>query len=82
MERGPSRGYYPEPTKSILVVAPRNVAREQEFFCGMGIKMVTEHRYLGGFIGDSEMEKRWLSGKVTGRTELVETLAGVSCNHL
>ena len=31
----------------------------------MGIKVVTGHIYLGGFIGDSEAEKRWLTGKVT-----------------
>ena len=27
--RGPARGYYPEATKSILVVAPGNVARAE-----------------------------------------------------
>ena len=27
LARGLSRGYYPEPTKSFLVVAPQNVAR-------------------------------------------------------
>ena len=30
--RVPPRGYFPEQTKSILVVAPRNVAQEEEFF--------------------------------------------------
>ena len=48
--RGPIRGYYPELNKSILVVALRNVTRVEEFFRGMGIKMVTGHRCLGEFI--------------------------------
>ena len=78
---GLSRGYFPEPTKSILVVAPRNVAWAGEFFKGMGIKVVTESRYLGGFIGEGEAEKSWLAGKVTGWTESVETLVGVSLKH-
>ena len=64
--RGPPRGYFPEPTNSILVVAPMNVSREEEFFHGMGLQVVTGSRYLGGFIGDEEAEKRWLSGKVEG----------------
>ena len=75
--RGPPRGYYLEPTKSILVVAPRNVAWAEEFFRGVGIKVMTGHRYLGVFIGESEAEKRWLSGKVVGCTKSVETIAGV-----
>ena len=49
--RVPPRGYFPYPTKIILVVAPRNVARTEEFFRGMGIKVVTGNRYPGGFIG-------------------------------
>ena len=48
----------------------------------MGIKVVKGHRYLLGFIGYSEAEKMWLAGKVTGLTELVETLTGVSRKHL
>ena len=48
--RGPARGYYPEPTKSILVVAPGNVARAEEHFRGLDIIVVTGHRYLGGYI--------------------------------
>ena len=49
--RGPARGYYPEPTKSILVVAERNVPRAKEYFRRMGIQVVTGIRYLGGFVG-------------------------------
>ena len=62
--RGPSRGYYPEPTKSILVVAPGNVARAKEHFWGLGIRVVTGHRYLGGFLGDMAAEREWLEKKV------------------
>ena len=47
----------------------------------MIVKVVTGHRYLGGFIGDSESEKGLLTRKVTGWTELVETLVGVSRKH-
>ena len=78
---GSSRGYFLEPTKSILVMAPRHVAWAEEFFQRMGIKVVTGQRYLGGFIGESELEKRWLAGKVAGWAESVETLAGVSRKH-
>ena len=34
--RVPPRVYFPEPTKSILVMVARNVARAEEFFRGMG----------------------------------------------
>ena len=50
--RREARGYFPEPTKSILVVAESNVPRAKEYFRGMGIKVVTGHRYLGGFMGE------------------------------
>ena len=50
--RGLPRGYFPEPTKIILVMAPRNVPRAEKFFRGMGVKIVTGSRYLRGFVGD------------------------------
>ena len=54
--QGPARGYDPEPTKSILVVDLGNVSRAEEHFRGLGIRVVTNHRYLGGFIGDAAAE--------------------------
>ena len=65
---GPSRGYYPELTKSILVVVPGNVAQAEEHFQGLGIRVVTRHRYLGGYIGDKEAEGRCLAEKIKGWT--------------
>ena len=54
--QGPPWGYSPELTKGILVVAPRNVAREEELFMGMGMTVVNGSHYIGGFIGDMEAE--------------------------
>ena len=61
-----------EPTKSILVVALRNVARVEEFFRGMGIKIVNGSRYPGGFVRDKTAEDSCLAEKVQGCTELVK----------
>ena len=66
-----------EPTKSILVVAPHNVSREDEFFMTMGMNVVTRIRSLGNFIGDREAEDIWLAKKVQGREKSVKTLSGV-----
>ena len=52
--RGPPRGYFQDPTKSILVVAPHNVTISKELFQGMFMTVVTGSRYLSGFIGDKE----------------------------
>ena len=80
-EWGPPRGYNTEPTKIIFVVAPRNVVWADEFFPWMVIQVVTGHQYLGGFIGDREVEKSWLYGNIIGWEESVETLTGVSRKH-
>ena len=80
-ERGSPWGYLLEPTESILAVATRNVARAEEFFCGMGIKIVTVSRYLGGFVGYRAAEDSWLAEKVQGWTEAVKNLPGVARNH-
>ena len=64
--RGPARGYYPEPTKNILVVALGNVARAKEHFREIGIWVVTGHRYLGVFLGDVSAERDWLGNKMQG----------------
>ena len=79
--QGPARGYYLGPNKSILVVAPGNVARAKENFRGLGIRVVTGHQYLGSFLGDVSAEREWLGKKIQGWKESVAILAGVSLKH-
>ena len=76
--RWPPREYFPDPTKSILVVAPRNVPREEELFRGMGENTVTGSRYLGVFVGDGAAEESWIDEKVEGLAESMRTLLEVS----
>ena len=79
--RGVPRGSFLEPTKNILVVAPRNVARADEFFREMGMTLVTGTRYLGGLIGDREAKDKWLSEKMQGWAESAKIISGVACKH-
>ena len=78
---GPARGYFPDPTKSILVVLEKNVPRAKEYFRGMGIQVVTGSRYIGGYVGERETEGQWVQEKVEGWREYVSTLAGVARKH-
>ena len=54
---GPHFGYFPEPSKCFLVVAPSQLSLANDIFGPLGIQIVTGHRFLGGFIGD--LDERW-----------------------
>ena len=62
-------------------MAPGNVSWEEEHFRGIGIRVVTGHRYLGGYIGDGEAERIWLKENIKGWTESVNILSGVAQKH-
>ena len=49
-EREPSFGYFPERSKSFLVVDDKQLFRATEAFSGLGINMVCSQRLLGGVI--------------------------------
>ena len=58
--QGLGRRYYPEPSKSILIVHPENLKDGKEFGPRHGFKVCTGARYLGGYIGDNESKSDWL----------------------
>jgi len=51
---------YPNPTKCCLVVGRAFVSQAMVLFADLGIKIVTSHHFLGGFIGDS-IQRRFRS---------------------
>ena len=69
MKHGPSYGYFPEPTKSYLVVDKKFTVQASKIFDQLGIKVVHSRRFLGGVIGDkpgksafvSDLTKKWVS---------------------
>jgi hypothetical protein len=81
-KHGPSYGFFPEPSKSILIVTPENkAAAESAFFADKGFTIVTGHRYLGSFIGDDADLDNWLSKKASAWELAVKDLATVATRY-
>ena len=79
--RGPPRRYFLEPTKSILVLSPRNVPRAESFFPGYGLQVVKASRYLGEFVRTETAQDWLLEDKVKGWSAWVAIMSGVADKH-
>jgi hypothetical protein len=77
-EKGPRRGYFPEPSKSILVVQEHNKAAAEIAFKDLGFTIVTGTRYLGGYIGSAEDQSEWVNSKTSDWTAAVGELSQVA----
>ena len=56
---GLERKYYPDPSKSILIIHPDNFKAGILFVTRNSFKVCKGARYLGGFIGD-DSKREWL----------------------
>ena len=74
---GPARGYFPEPSKSILVVREANLAAAQAALGDLGFRITTGNRYLGGFIGEAAPQEEWVREQTAAWAVAVTTLATV-----
>ena len=61
---GPTNGYFPEPSKSILIVKEEFHATAKELFQHQGLTIVSGHRYLGGFVGDQTELAKYVRSRV------------------
>ena len=69
MDGGKGEGlgfFFPEPSKSYIVVNPDFIDEATTIIGGMGIQIVTGRKFLGGFIGGSEDAIAWMEEKVKG----------------
>ena len=62
--RGPAFGYFPQPSKCFVVVAPSFVDQAKNIFGCLGVQVVTGHHFLGGYIGDMELRQDFVLQKV------------------
>jgi hypothetical protein len=79
MKEGPKFGYFPEPAKSILIVAPAMVAEAKRIFTGqLAVKVVTGARFLGGFIGEESQRREYVGTKTKEWTAMTAKLADIA----
>ena len=79
-EEGPGYGYYPEPSKSWLIVKEDKEEKAKELFPDVNITTVG-HRYLGSFIGSEDGMKNWLKNEVKTWVEDIEQLSDIAYNE-
>ena len=81
IQEGPKFGYYPEPSKSIVIVKDGLMDKAKEKFGDLGLKMVEAHKFLGGFVGKEDTVRKLISKKVTKWAEVVEDLADAAVRY-
>ncbi len=80
-EIGPAFGYFPEPTKSILIVRAHNRHEARSCFKDLRFQVETGSRYLGGYIGSQADRELWVQEKVSFWTSAVTDLAFAALSH-
>jgi hypothetical protein len=63
-ELGPARGYFPEPSKSLLISRPEEQAQARQSLSEFDFTFVDGHRYVGGFIGTRAARDAWLESQL------------------
>ena len=61
VEQGPLYGYFPEPTKSYLIVDEKYTSIAGGIFEEFGVRVVQSRRMLGGIIGNNTGKKEFLN---------------------
>ena len=64
LQRGPNFGYYPNPSKSLLVVDSASRASAEQIFGPLGIRIVCDQRFLGGFLGNTDARNSYVLERV------------------
>ena len=77
-ELGPTRGYFPEPSKSVLICRDSDRARAKRDLDEFNFQYADGHRYVGGFIGNEASRDSWLDPQIQQWAKGVKILAKIS----
>ena len=77
-EEGPGYGFYPNASKTYLVVKPEFFDAATLLFEDTGVKIATGRKYLGGFVGDESEKLAYTTQKCQEYCSLVERLSEVA----
>ena len=78
---GPKFGYFPEPSKSYLIVKEPSLSSVAHHFSSSGIHIVSSGRYLGGVIGDVTGIESFVESKVNDWSRYVELLSSLATDQ-
>ncbi len=75
----PDYGYFPNASKTKLLVKPENVSEAQRIFMGSGIRIITEgNEYLGCPIGSEAFIDSYVSRQTNSWVQDLEKLAAIA----
>ena len=78
IEEDPAFGYFPEPSKSFLIVDKQYAEEAHHIFDKYSITIVEGKRFLGGFIGDGNEKDIYLKKKELECVDKIEKLSFVA----
>ena len=78
---GPAYGYFPEPSKTVLVVRSSDLERANDLFHDLGVSVVTGSRFLGGFVGEQSLAADFVSNKVGVWCKCIQSLSDVAIDE-
>ena len=92
--KGPKYGYFPKPSKCILVTKPERVEKGQMIFRGTGINLqvdgtkdtgveinTTGTRHLGAAVGTSDFKAEFVNKKIDGWISALKSLSTVAATQ-
>ena len=83
MQIGPNYDYYPQPTKSWLIVKENELEEAARVFGGTNIQITTGgKRHLGAVIGTEENKKKSINDKISEWKKEINMLTDIATTHL
>jgi hypothetical protein len=75
---GPHFGYFPEPSKTWLVVKPDLLSEAKAIFADSGVQFTTGHRDLGAFIGCEQSVHEGMLAKAMSWVNQIDALSKIA----